>query len=616
MAISFNDISSTLRVPFAAVEIDNSRAQQGPALLAYTALLVGQKIASGSATADTIHRVSSADAVALLAGRGSMLHRMALAWFNDNRATECWVGIVADDAAGVAGSGTLTFTGTAAEDGTIHLYAGGEYVPVAVTSGDSASTIASNVCLALGKRASQTVTLSSAEAGDNLTISGTTPEGVAISVTFVGTAGAVTLGAATYSIDTGNPEAATSLSAQINAHPQASRLVEASVSSAIVTVTSLAPGGNAIALATTDAVDLAVGGPLLTGGSSAPTDLPIYATVSSGIVTVKFRHKGAVGNEYDLRINYQDGEQLPAGVTLAFSPEGLAGSHTGKLQSGATNPGLDNLIAALTDSWFQIIVHPYTDATSLGDLETEMASRFGSMRMIDGMLITASAISYSLTSTLGDSRNSPHSCIVSARMSPTSPWEYAANVGAVVAKAAAADPARPFQTLALPWVKAPAEVDRMTLEERNLLLYDGISTTKVVAGGVVQIERLITTYQRNAADSADTSYLDVTTMLTLLYLRYSFRSRILSRYPRHKLANDGTRVGAGQAIITPSIGRAEAILWFRDMERLGLVEGFTQFKSDLVVERNESDPNRLDFLLPTDLINFLAVTAVKLQFLL
>jgi hypothetical protein len=39
------------------------------------------------------------------------------------------------------------------------------------------------------------------------------------------------------------------------------------------------------------------------------------------------------------------------------------------------------------------------------------------------------------------------------------------------------------------------------------------------------------------------------------------------------------------------------------MEELGLVENFDQFKTDLVVERNASDPNRLDFLLPPDIIN-------------
>jgi phage tail sheath gpL-like len=204
--------------------------------------------------------------------------------------------------------------------------------------------------------------------------------------------------------------------------------------------------------------------------------------------------------------------------------------------------------------------------------------------------------------------------IVATNQSPTPVDEFAAAVAAVAAFYGNADPARPFQTLALTGVLAPAEGDRFTLQERNLLLFDGISTTKTVAGGVVQLGRLITTYQTSASGASDISYLDVTTMLTLAYLRYSFRNRILQRYPRHKLADDGTRFGAGQAIITPKIGKAEAVAWFSAMETLGLVENIEQFKTDLIVERNVQDPNRLDFLLPPDLVNQFIVGAAQIQF--
>jgi phage tail sheath gpL-like len=50
------------------------------------------------------------------------------------------------------------------------------------------------------------------------------------------------------------------------------------------------------------------------------------------------------------------------------------------------------------------------------------------------------------------------------------------------------------------------------------------------------------------------------------------------------------------------------------MEELGLVEGFDQFKRDLVCERNVSDPNRLDFLLPPDVMNGLIVVGAQIQF--
>jgi phage tail sheath gpL-like len=44
------------------------------------------------------------------------------------------------------------------------------------------------------------------------------------------------------------------------------------------------------------------------------------------------------------------------------------------------------------------------------------------------------------------------------------------------------------------------------------------------------------------------------------------------------------------------------------------VENFEDFDANLVVERNEDNPNRLDFLLPPDLINQLVVLAAKIQF--
>lgn len=599
MSISFNSVPTTLRVPFITAEFDNTRAQQGPGLLAYRGLIIAQKTGEGTAIANSLHRLTSADDAVSLAGRGSQGHRMALAWFANNRFTETWLGVLSDSSSGVAATGTITISGTATETGTLTFYVGGQRIPVSVTLSESASSVASAVATEIGVHASGTITLSSADAADNVTIGATT---------FVGTTGAVVLGDATYSVDTGNTAAAASLSAQINAHVVASTVVRASANSAVVTVRAIAGGtsANSIVLTSTDGTDLAVSGSGTLAGATADTNLPIHASVSGAVVTLYARNKGTAGNNIDVRLNYQDGDATPAGVSVAISAMG----------SGATNPTLTGLISAMGDTWYQVIAHPYTDATNLTALETELSSRFGPMRMIDGVAITSATGSVSALGTLGDTRNSQHSHIVSQPgANPLiPPVEFAAGVAAVAAYYGNIDPARPMQTLPVVGMLPPAEADLFTLEERNTLLYDGIATTKAAPGGGVAIERLITTYQRNAAGSADTSYLDLTTMLTLLYLRYSWRTRIAVRYPRCKLGSDGARIGAGQAVITPSIGKAEAVLWFREMEALGLVEGFEQFKADLVVERNGSDPNRLDFLLPPDIINQFIVGAASIQF--
>jgi len=491
MTIGFNQIPSTLRVPFVAVEFDASKAQQGPALLAYKAVMIGQKLAAGSAAADSLVKVTNVDQVIAYTGRGSMLHRDYLAWSAVNKSTELWLGILADNAGGVAAVGSILVAGPATAAGTIAVYLGGERIAIAVNSGDSANSIA------------------------------------------------------------------TAIGAAIN----------------------------------------------------AALDLPVTASVAAATVTITYRHKGLVGNTYDVRHSFRDNEALPTGVTLTITAVGTG-------TPGTLNPALTNLIAAMADMWFQVLTHPYTDATSLTAIETELALRFGPMRQQSGLAITSMSGTFSAHTALGGGRNSPHSIIVAqpggAPLTP--PNEFAAEVAGVVAYYGQIDPARPFQTLSLNRAIAPLETDQWSVDERNLFLFDGISPTKRGAGGVVQLERIITTYQTSPGGADDTAYLDATTMLTLLHLRYSFRTRMQQRYPRHKLANDGTRFGAGQAVITPKGGKAEAITWFREMEELGLVENFDQFKRDLVVERNVSDPNRLDFLLPPDLINGLIVVAAQMQF--
>ena len=155
---------------------------------------------------------------------------------------------------------------------------------------------------------------------------------------------------------------------------------------------------------------------------------------------------------------------------------------------------------------------------------------------------------------------------------------------------------------------------RFTMTERNTLLYDGIATSVVSSDGTVRIERAVTTYQKNVHDQVDTAFLDSTTLATLAYVLRDLRAAITSKYGRHKLANDGTRFGAGQAIITPLIARGEIVARYTALEELGVVENRKAFKAALIVERNATDPNRLDVLYPPDLVNQLRIFAVLAQF--
>ena len=85
---------------------------------------------------------------------------------------------------------------------------------------------------------------------------------------------------------------------------------------------------------------------------------------------------------------------------------------------------------------------------------------------------------------------------------------------------------------------------------------------------------------------------------------------ITSKYGRHKLANDGTRFGAGAPIVTPSTLRGELIAQYAKLELEGHVENAELFAQHLIVERDGNDPSRVNVLFPPDYINGLRVFAL------
>ena len=339
---------------------------------------------------------------------------------------------------------------------------------------------------------------------------------------------------------------------------------------------------------------------------TADTSLPVTATAASGTLTLTAKNKGTVGNTLDLRHSYYAGEALPAGVTAAITA--MAG--------GATDPSVGGVWAVLGETQYTEIVSPYLDTANLTALNTELEGRWGPLRQNDGRAFLGTSRTHANLVTLGAGLNEKQHVVVGLESSPAPGYELAAAVAAQAAMSLQNDPARPFTTLPLEGILPPATADQFTPDERDILLHNGISTCVVDSGGKLRIERLITTYQKNPSGVPDISFLDLTAISTLAYIRFDLRSYLASKYARHKLGNDGTQYGAGQAIATPSLIRSEVIGRFRAWENLGLVEGVDQFARDLVVERNVSDPTRLDVLASPDLVNQLYVAGVSLEYLL
>ncbi|ETS31055.1 phage tail protein [Photorhabdus temperata] len=341
--------------------------------------------------------------------------------------------------------------------------------------------------------------------------------------------------------------------------------------------------------------------------------LPVTATVafdSADAVTLTAKNKGASGNSIDLRLNYRGqagGEATPPGMDLKITP--MAG--------GAGAPELKDALSSLKDRSFDFIVNPYTDTASLDDMKaflSDNGGRWSWEQQLYGHSFGAVGGTYGELATIGEQRNYQHETLFGVTKSPSPNYVWAAALTGAIAQSLRNDPGRPLQTLPISSVLAPASEDQLDLIERNNLLHSGISSFTVADDSTVQVENVITTYQKNSFGDNDDSYLQVETLYLLMYVTRYIRTQITSKFARMKLVKNGTRFAPGSAIVTPNVIRAELIAQYRSLEYNGYVQDSKSFAGGLIVEINAQNPNRVDVLWTGTLINQLRVFAVLNQF--
>jgi phage tail sheath gpL-like len=184
--VAFNEIADNLRVPFAYFEISNAEAQD--VTVPETSLLVGQHLAASPSVEGVIERVLNAAAVAIRFGRGSILHRMAIRYFQNDPNGEVYAVGLDDAVGGVPAQKTITVTGPATGAGTIYLRIGGDLVTVGVADADAATAIAAaiNAAINLALDLPVTSTVALAVVTTLARNDGTLGEGVLHGVNFLG----------------------------------------------------------------------------------------------------------------------------------------------------------------------------------------------------------------------------------------------------------------------------------------------------------------------------------------------------------------------------------------------------------------------------------------------
>lgn len=366
-------------------------------------------------------------------------------------------------------------------------------------------------------------------------------------------------------------------------------------------------------IATTDSVDQVADA--IAAAINDDVTLPVTATAATGTVTLTSIFKSVNANDITVSLNYygsRGGEDTPVGLGITLPANG-------HLAGGVGVPDFDTAIVNMGEEPFEYVAMPYTDSNSLFAWDQEYgfsdSGRWGWQRQLFGHVFAAKRDTYSNLVLWGDTVNSPVESVMAVEPASPSPcFEWAAAYAAKAQRALINDPARPLQALTLNAIKAAPLHQRFDFVEINSLASNGLAIQKIGSDNQPMIARECTTYQLNLYGQPDDAYELVTTLATLAKLLRNQKQAITSKYPRHKLANDGTKFGPGQAIVTPGIIKGELIAQYQQDMYSGLVEDLRNFKRYLLVERDPNNPNRLNVLYPPDLVNQLRIFAVLAQF--
>ena len=329
--------------------------------------------------------------------------------------------------------------------------------------------------------------------------------------------------------------------------------------------------------------------------TARPDVMAFTVTESAGTITLTCTYDGQIGNDHDIREVYLDTDKIPSGLTVTIA-NSVAGTGIADIADS---------ILGVAGTWFNVLTMPFNDSTNLDKMEAELAIRFGPNVQQDGYCYfgysdTAAA---SITFATSAARNSQSMIMVDAYRYTQHPMFVASMVAAVVSESVENDPGQPLHRITLESLLPPVASERHTLSTLNTLTQNGIMTLDPHQFGGPQTFGTVTMYLKNSSGISDPAYQYQNTVFILMFLRYDFVSSILTKFGRARLVDNSDRIQSGLQVISPTIGKAEAVSIARNWESLGLVENVDTFVAEVICQRNIGNPNRLDWILPPDLVN-------------
>ena len=296
-------------------------------------------------------------------------------------------------------------------------------------------------------------------------------------------------------------------------------------------------------------------------------------------------------------------------ISVVTSPSGINADEA--ILSGGVGGfrALDSLVEGLGDIHFNSLIFYQYQRSTLFNAEDELELRFGKTIQKEMMVYVGRRGDFNaLPSTL----NSKHVCILGYNGSTTTAYKWAAAMAGSAIESLSQDPALPLKTKVVNGVNAPRALDRFNERNREFLLNNGVSTFKVDDSDRVRIERLVTSYTRNAAGRPDESYLDVTTYYLSGWLRIDYLNILAQKYARKKLGENGGDYAPESNVVTPSDVFDETVAVLSDWEELGFIEQKDEAIESMVVNKVGDD---LDVFFDLNYINKLLNMNIKVSFL-
>ena len=318
--------------------------------------------------------------------------------------------------------------------------------------------------------------------------------------------------------------------------------------------------------------------------------LPVTGDIDSESATLKItaRTKGEWGNAISLSAT-----TTATGLTLTVTP----------MANGEMDPDIQPALDAVFAAGHNIIISPYSSPAALAALSEHLTATGSAMEQRGAIGCAGWTGSLGTGISLAADVNDARISMPWYRGSVSLPGVLAAAYGAVMA--AEEDPARPLNDQPLVGMDVVAMPQQTGRNEQESALHNGLTPIEVGPGNTVQIVRAISTYTVTPQGTEDVSLLDVTSIRTLDYTRKACRDRIRLRFPNEK----------NTARIRGKV-RSELYDVLMKLEAAEILENVERWQDRLIVEPSESDANRVDAIIPADVVNGLHVFAGRIDMIL